>query len=617
MAPYQLSYGAALKGRFLLAGGVLIIISLFFYTLSLHSPQTDSTNTPSQTPYLTFPSKPDWPWRKPDESLPSVPCLGPRGKLLNESIDDQLRPLYFPDVDYPEPMTGAYEPLGINKTWYSASARYGPYGYGEEKEGYDRSRVDWKSVKWGALQEQCAAANSMRIPQISTFDSQPRFEYRRPGMMNLGANIINARTPDEKTGRQAIVIRTWSTYNYTQDDLQNLRSIVAEASLAKSGAYSVFLLVDVKDLSRKIHHSAKNYQAELNRAVPAEFRDMAVLFDVSLQKSWYASIEEFRPLWQIMQPFQLFAHFYPEFDHYWQIEMDTRFMGHTGDMLDSFHKFGRDQPRKQARERSSWSYMPRFHHSYDNFTSTLNATLNGTSADWGPVIIGDEIIPIGPKPPTKDPRDDNFEWGVGEDADALVASSLQDSQKQEDWGFSFWHYGFTKYEDLPFWMSAPAQGRASWNLLNAIHHAQSMQDLRVPSEATLPSFALWHGLKLVALPLPIFQTPERDRREMDFVVNGGPLDRFEDGIAMGGAKYRGATSGFFTSNCSWDWTSPMPDNLMRYWKEGHKKDADFPHILLEHEGEILSPNILLHPRKTNSYRSDVPSNKSSSSSASS
>lgn len=537
--------------------------------------------------------------------------MGPRGKLLNDSKDDQLRPLHLDNVTYPEPMMGSYEALGIEKTWFSAAGRYGPYGFGEATAEYDRARVDWRQIQWGALQDQCADANEGRLPKLFSFSSEPRFTYRSSSQSEqkeprgFDKALITPRSADEKTGRQAIVIRSWSTYEWTEDDLHNLRSIITEAALAKSATYAVFLLVDVKDLSLNIHHNATAYQTELHRAVPAEFRDITILFDESLLRSWYPNAVDYRPIVQIMQPFQLFAHFYPEFDHYWQIESDTRFMGHTGDILDAFHDFGRAQPRKQSAERATWNYIPRSHGTYAEFTSRLNETMEGKAGIWGPVAIGDEINPIGPAPPTPDPRDDDFTWGVGEDADYLLAATLQDVRRMEDWIFDYWHYGFTLQDDaLPWWMSTPAQGRASWNLLNACHHAQAVQDLRIHSEATLPSFALWHGLKVVGLPIPIYQDPARDRGEMEFVLNGGGLDAFGDGIAMGPSKYRGASVRFFVVGRSFDWTSPMPDLLMKYWKGEQVVDESTPRVLLEHEGKILSPNMLLHPRKTNYYRSD-------------
>ena len=143
------------------------------------------------------------------------------------------------------------------------------------------------------------------------------------------------------TGRQAIGIRTWSAYAYMPEDYFNLRSIVTEASLATKGEYTVFLLMDMKrEDGAKIQKDDGFYQGALKTCVPPEFRSIAVLFHQSLQESWYAKTDKFHPNFQIMQPFQLFAHFYSEFDHYWQFEMDNRFTGNVAEMLWKFHTFG-------------------------------------------------------------------------------------------------------------------------------------------------------------------------------------------------------------------------------------------------------------------------------------
>lgn len=94
--------------------------------------------------------------------------------------------------------------------------------------------------------------------------------------------------------------------------------------------------------------------------------------------------------------------------------------------------------------------------------------------------------------------------------------------------------------------------RLSWNLLNVIHHAQSRQDLRVPSQTTLPSFALWHGLKIVGLPIPVCQDPESNREELNFVLNGGKIEDFSDGFANGPVNTRRASLGFFVSGRTFD-----------------------------------------------------------------
>lgn len=91
-------------------------------------------------------------------------------------------------------------------------------------------------------------------------------------------------------------------------------------------------------------------------------------------------------------------------------------------------------------------------------------------------------------------------------------------------------------------MSVPAQARASYELLESIHRAQHNHGLAVASEATLPSFAVWLGLKIVSLPVPSYQFPARDMLKLSYVKNGVG---FGDGIANGPAVSRGSSLAFF------------------------------------------------------------------------
>ena len=300
-----------------------------------------------------------------------------------------------------------------------------------------------------------------------------------------------------------------------------------------------------------------------------------------------------------MQPLQLFAHFYPEFDHYWQLEMDSRFTGHVGKMLQGFHDFGNKQPIKQARERASWSHMPRVHGSYEELAAKVNRTLQGGATVWGPVKIKN-FEPIGPKPPVEDPTAEDFTWGVGQEADLLIMGPLNHVnrfEREADWVFKNWYHGGFD-EGIDRFMSVPAQARGSWDLLKATHRAQHELGLRVPSEATLPSFAMWHGLKVVGLPIPKFQSPERDIRELSFVQNGGLPGDFKDGIAKGPAVYRSSTTSFFTNRKTMEWAGPLGDAIFNAWMNKMPVE-EMPHFMVEVEGMRYAPSLLMHPRKTN------------------
>ncbi|KEQ91109.1 hypothetical protein AUEXF2481DRAFT_48449 [Aureobasidium subglaciale EXF-2481] len=599
-----------------LAATILFLISILLYTLSFPSTHHLPEHVPSTTDSHASSESTTSGSRLSDAIAEfrnqRVACKGPRGKLMSESYDDQIHPTHYRNLTYPPPLSGSYEALDLDTSWLTAAERYGPYGLGEEEESYTRSRVDWSNVNWADLQNACVESNRERLPSAYTFNhGRPRFTYRDRSWKekwlpsSLTTPTIDSRPATDLYHRSAIVIRVWSTYKYTPEDMWNLRSLVAETTLATGGEYAVFLLVDVKDKEAGIHKSAEVYDRVLCEAVPPELQDIAVLFDDSLLESWYPDVVEHLPIMQIMQPLQIFAQFYPEFDHYWQLEVDSRFLGHTGNMLDKFADFARKEPRKQARERASWAYMADYHGSYDDFFSTIDNVLDGDSSVWASVDIHD-IDPIGPLPPVEDPREDHFTWGVGEEADLILLNTLEDASRDEDWLFKGWHHGFSMADKLPVFVSVVAQGRASWNLLNAIHHAQAHTGMRIPSEATLPSFALWHGLKISGIPLPVYQWPGRDRREMEFALNGGDLTTFPDAIANGPARYRGSSMGFFTNGMSWQWWTTLPEDLANPWYINEVDNPILPDMLLKEGGNLYAPNIMIHPRKTNGKKPKHP-----------
>lgn len=576
---------------------------------------------------------------------PRVPCTGARGVLLDSSnVVDVPRPTQR-DLgrDYPEPTFGSYDALGLSKGWMTFEQRYGPYGY--EKNSSSEARraspsVDWNSVDWGALVDECAKANDarFRLPKMIS-QRLPRFRLFDDDDVKLHQEE-ETEVPQHETGRQAIILRTWSTYEYYPEDLWNLRSIITEASLATHGDYQVFLLVDLKcgEACQDVFTNATMHQEILEKSVPKEFWNVAVLVHENLQRSWYAKVEETRSMWQIMQPLQLFAHFYPEFDHYWQLEMDARFTGHVGNMLQAFDLFGREQPYKQARERASWAYMSSQHGTYSEFSSAINSSLNGNATIWGPdrikhvepLLLPNNKSKNDPLPST--PLQDNFTHALHRPADLLLLTQLNDVrlfERHSDWVFAEWYLGgFTPH--IPRYMSVPAQARASYSLLEAIHRSQHEQGLRVASEATLPSWALWLGLKIVGLPIPRFQFPEREAHELGWVLNGGlpgEKGRFEDGIARGDGVYRGSSLGFFLRPLTFDWWSSLCDPMWEWWmmegeegedgerereEEEKKKDGNHPEYVVVPKkelpgfmhmvnGEVYMPEMLLHPRKSNLY----------------
>ncbi|XP_044718124.1 uncharacterized protein HRG_08766 [Hirsutella rhossiliensis] len=139
-----------------------------------------------------------------------------------------------------------------------------------------------------------------------------------------------------------------------------------------------------------------------------------------LLESWYDAVNEHQTLLQVFQPLQLFALYHPGFDHYWQVELDQRFLGQAGKYLDVVSAFAWHEPRKQAPERATYPLNVDEYGTYDKFLSRVDRANRG-------------------------PEDDAFSWGVGEYADVIV-SSFCGNILQSEWvfrdfilGFRFWH----------------------------------------------------------------------------------------------------------------------------------------------------------------------------------
>jgi hypothetical protein len=296
-------------------------------------------------------------------------------------------------------------------------------------------------------------------------------------------------------------------------------------------------------------------------------------------------------MWQVFQPMQLLALHYPEFDHWWQLEMDMRFLGDAGKFLDRLTTTARREPRKQALERSSFWHMIAETGDYGEFFRAVDASNQGGSHAWGPMQVN-EIQPIGPVPPLPHPRNETVQWGVGEEADAITTSYCMNANIPNKWAFREWIAGVGTGTTTPRFYCPPAISRGSRALMLAIHQAQLEQGIRVPSEATLPTFALWHGLKLSFPQHPVFHRDPGDVDNRRGWWRGGPKDS-STGLCPDSSDHpRGHGLTFW-------WESDWAKHVFYDWF-GLKVDGiggPRPWILGDWDGELWAPNIVLHPVK--------------------
>ena len=310
---------------------------------------------------------------------------------------------------------------------------------------------------------------------------------------------------------------------------------------------------------------------------------------------------------QITQPVQLFAQTFDNFDHYWQWEMDSRLTGNTLNYLEAVSRFAKASPRKQALERGSFRYIPEIHGKYEELLAMVNSSVEGTGI-WGPLRIPEIKKPIGPSPPSTDPTHDPFRWGVGEEADFIPTVPCKSLPLTTSWLFNDTISGFSAGVMAPRLFCPQAVSRMSWKLLNAVHTALIEQGLYIPSEATMPSFVLWHGLKYSQPPQPWFiQAREdipQDAASIDEIVNGSPPQATYGGFAFGSNSYDEQVLDHYNwhTEQSWHWRSQLPSDIMNKWLGDDRAPMDgtkLADILYEQDGHIYAPNIWLHPYKTN------------------
>ncbi|KAJ5595309.1 uncharacterized protein N7459_001517 [Penicillium hispanicum] len=465
-------------------------------------------------------------------------CLGPRGRDLDRTKAEDMVLVYKGNqVAFPEPSFGSYAAMGLDgDVCTDRYSRFGAYGYDEESEevvpGFTRPPVvNWFEVDWHNLQALCFERNANRYRPSSAMNESRHhpltFELREPPRK---MDTLDSALPGQRQyhPRSAVLIRTWHDMKWTTNHREYLRALIMELSLHSGAEYEVFLLIHVKDDELPIFSDRKTME-QLRESIPAEFRKMALFFNNKLLEAWYPRIEEHSPILQHHQPLQIFSQLYPNFEYYWQFEMDSRLTGHSYHFLDKAAVFAKQQPRKYLWERNAYFYTPGAHGSWEEFMQMINHSLTNKSDHtiWGPVSRTG-VRPLGPEPPVEVPRDDSYTWGVGEEADFITFLPIF-NPKDTQWTFPDHIWNFKYGRDTPRRSAVITMGRYSRRLLELIHHAQATRGLGLASEMTGPSWALHHGLKAVQVPHPIYADGQWTPRELARIFNPGPPDNINGG----------------------------------------------------------------------------------------
>jgi len=428
------------------------------------------------------------------------------------------------------PQLGSYDLLGLrDDICWDRFGRLGPYGYGyepdegglglaekSEKAGVSKiwkqqPKIDYRNVNWGEAQRRCYEKNKRRF--------EP--EDDRPMSKASETNTIASRSdkPMKRVQRQAYILRAYTGYRWDDHQLLTMRAMITELALKSGGEYDVHLLVQVRDDSIPIWTDKDIYRRTVEENVPEEFWGITTLWSEELMRLYYPGPfpDNFEnpsgsPIHGVYRgahfPLFWFAQQHPEYDFYWNWEMDLRYTGHYYEFNKKVTAWAKEQPRKGLWERNTHYYIPNAHGNWTDFTKTVeNQILESSETPvWGPVEFENSGI-VPPSPESQPPRawlEDNYDWGVGEDADYISFNPLFDPSKT-NWVFRDDVDGFsTAYPIPPRRVAIITVARLSKKLLDIAHNETYQYRHTMFPEMWPPTIALHHGLKGVFAPHPLF-----------------------------------------------------------------------------------------------------------------
>lgn len=504
-----------------------------------------------------------------------VECLGPRGPVTDNVRVFRGRPRSFPD-----PGLGGFEVLGMDPDLcFEREARLGPYGLPTTLEEGDN--LEWDGVNWGELQSHCQERNKARFDvdrslelwgernkqavsdqQVLSSGTQNQMRARWTSSTVEGKKPSMNTVRRTKEPRTAILLRADTGREYTNNDRQVIRSLITELSLRSGGEHQVFLFVHVRE-DMDIWSNNESYRLTIERHVPREFWDMTILWNTAMIQQAYTELPSDtlpEPSSQF-SPVQLFMQEHREFHHVWNWDMDARIIGHNYDFLTRLAEFAKKQPRKGLWERNQHYYIPSFHGNYDtDFRQTVEQAYAGDSV-WGPPDMP-TVQPVGPKPPVPTPEEDDYEWGVDEEADFITLSPIS---KVDGSG------PVRSGDDLP---RRAQHFRASRKLVDAMHGE------RIGGKNMAPeTVALVHGLKAVYAPVPVY---------FDRAWDGAQLERWlNDGSGGDGGMEWGM-------GATWDSGAVTPQRLYNHWLGYEDAGVGGPEWEGRH-GRPCLPGMVLHP----------------------
>lgn len=568
----------------------------------------------------------------------------------------------------PAPVFGAHGTLGIDEgVCFERYGRFGPYGWGyavgegglgevneggEDEEGIETGwgmgrmpvkRVDWRGVDWGALQRNCGERNKARYSSVEKEDTLFPYEellFVKEDLARRGMPGGIYHKQKKPHPRSAVLLRSWTGYQYTPADIASLRSLISELSILSGGEYTVHLLVHVKDPHVPIWADKSIYRQTLQSNVPQEFWGIAELWNEPMMQTIYSKLDnwDFRelPLHGVYRstfmPVQWFSQRHPEYEFFWNWEMDARYTGHWYHLFSTLGSWATHQPRKHLWERNERFYIPEIHGSWDSFSRMVAAMTTPAESVWGPVKVpGVRLHPEDPVPPFARAEEDvDATWGVGEDADLITLNPIFNPEgtswvlSSDTTGYGYYteaHARYTASAGAPSSSSSSSPSpspspspppsppprsadtgpvrrtaiitvsRLSRRLLSRMHWENAVEGHAMSSEMWPASCALHHGLKAVFVPHPAYIDRKWPGKYLERTFNNGV-----NGTAGGRQQSVFGDREHNFKGSTWYYNAGFPGGLWRRWLGG-EAEGEGGEAYDRRLGRMCLKGVLLHPVK--------------------
>ncbi|KAK3296875.1 uncharacterized protein B0H64DRAFT_111785 [Chaetomium fimeti] len=453
-----------------------------------------------------------------------------------------------------EPVIGSHSLLGLrDDVCFDRFGRYGPYGLGYRFEeggvevGMDTEqagneavwaktgKINYDTMDWGDAQSRCYESNKDRFVDANSA-SQPS---TTSSAKHPERTFSHSERPKGKISRTAVVVRLYTGYQWTHHAVLNFRAMISELALKSGGEYNVHFLLHVRDDNEAIWADPATVQRVLDDNVPAEFHGICTLWSHGQMRLVYPgqfgrsfsnpSGGDIHGVYRSAHmPLQYFALNHPEYDHFWNWELDMRWLGNYYELFDRLGKWGKQQSRVGAWERSAKYYIPGYHGDWANFTALVHreTVASGRGAVFGPVAFPGRV-PLRSESagqgfiPTECATRADPNCGVGEDADLITLNPMFDAE-DSGWVFSGDVTGYSTTLPVPPRRCAIiTASRLSRRLLGVMHEENWRLHHSMFSEMFPASVALHRGLKAVYAPHPVSIDREWDLASVDRAFNGG------------------------------------------------------------------------------------------------